>query len=183
MAEIWLRSNRRIFVLGLVPGAAICAAAIGLIYITPVPALRYFAIGVLLVALFLLTKVVRQLMRPRVAYVDGQVLFYLRVNGPIAVPVEVVEAFFLGQGPAYLPGTEEDSQETINLVARLSQKAPEWQHVEVKPALGNWCEGYVSIRGTWCEPLTNDVVRRLNRRLSEVSRELAEQAERGQTNK
>jgi hypothetical protein len=172
MAEIWLRSNRRVFVLGLVPSTAVCAAAFGLLLLTSLPALRYFAIGVLIVALVLMALVVRQLARPRVAYSDGYVLFYLRADGPIAVPVEIVEAFFLGQGPAYLPGTVEDSQETINLVARLSQKAAEWQHQEVKPALGQWCEGYVCIRGTWCEPLDNEVIRRLNRRLSEVSREL-----------
>jgi hypothetical protein len=108
-----------------------------------------------------------------VAYANGKVLFYLRAGRPIAVPVEIVEAFFLGQGPAYIPGTVEDSQETVNLVARISQKAEDWQRQEVKPALGRWCEGYVSIRGTWCEPLTNDVIRRLNRRLGEVTRENA----------
>ena len=124
----------------------------------------------------LLTVVVaRQLLRPRIAYGDGHVQFYLRAGAPIAVPVQIVEAFFLGQGPAYLPGMAEDSQETVNLVARLSQKEAEWQKLEVKPALGRWCEGYVSIRGTWCEPLTNEVIRRLNRRLGEVSREVAEQ--------
>jgi hypothetical protein len=38
----------------------------------------------------------------------------------------------------------------------------------VKPAFGNWSEGYVTVRGTWCEPLDSEVVRRLNRRLKEV---------------
>jgi hypothetical protein len=174
MAEVWLRSNRRVFILGLVPGAAISAAALGMILTTTSPLLRYIAAAVFLLGLALLAIVIKQLMRPRVAYADGHVLFYLRANKPIAVPVHVVEAFLLGQGPAYLPGTVEDSQETVNLVARLSQKEPQWQHLDVKPALGRWCEGYVSIRGTWCEPLTNDVVRRLNRRLSEASREVAE---------
>jgi hypothetical protein len=56
----------------------------------------------------------------------------------------------------------------VNLVARLSQKAPEWEKVDVKPAIGRWCEGYVTIRGMWCEPLNGEVVRRLNRRLREI---------------
>jgi hypothetical protein len=86
----------------------------------------------------------------------------------VAVPREVVEAFFLGQGPSYLPGTPGQRLESVNLVARLSQKAPEWMHVSVKPALGHWCDGYVTIRGTWCEPLTGDVIRRLNARLREL---------------
>jgi len=176
MTEIWLRSNRRVLILGLVPGLVICGAAIGILLQTSVPTLRYLSTAALAGGAVLLGLVFRQLLRPRVAYSDGNVLFYLRANEPIAVPVHVVEAFFLGQGPAYLPGTVEDSQETVNLVARLSQKETEWQRLEVKPALGRWCEGYVTIRGTWCEPLTNEVIRRLNRRLSEVSREVAGQA-------
>lgn len=176
MAEVWLRSNRRVFILGLVPGAAICAAGLLLLLTTPSWILKFVAGAGSLLGGLLLSAVVRQLARPRVAYADGNVLFYLRANGPIAVPLKVVEAFFLGQGPAYIPGTPEDSQETVNLVARMSQRFPEWQRVDVKPALGQWCEGYVSIRGTWCEPLSNEVVRRLNRRLNEVSRELSDTA-------
>jgi hypothetical protein len=96
------------------------------------------------------------------------VFFNLRAGSPIAVPAGVVEAFFLGQGPANLPNVGGKPAETVNLVARLSQKAPEWAKVAVKPALGNWCEGYVTIRGTWCEPLNGEVIRRLNRRLREL---------------
>jgi hypothetical protein len=84
--------------------------------------------------------------------------------------VNLVEAFFLGQGPAYLPGQQIDSSKAVNLVARLSQKAPQWQEIEVKSALGHWCEGYVTIRGTWCEPLTGELIRRLNHRLHEASK-------------
>ena len=175
MTEIWLRSNRRILAVGLIPGAAICTAAAALFATTASLGLRYISVAGLVVGAMLMGIVIRQLWRPRVAYSGGLVLFFLRAGEPIAVPVQVVEAFFLGQGPAYLPGTTEDSEETVNLVARLSQKYPEWMRHDVKPALGKWCEGYVSIRGTWCEPLTNDVIRRLNRRLNEVSREVAGQ--------
>jgi hypothetical protein len=173
MHEVWLRSNRRILALGLIPGLAISGAATVLSTMAASGALQWFAGLMLVVGLALMAAVVRQLVRPRVAYANGKVLFYLRAGRPIAVPVGIVEAFFLGQGPAYIPGTVEDSQETVNLVARISQKAEDWQRLEVKPALGRWCEGYVSIRGTWCEPLTNDVIRRLNRRLGEVTRENA----------
>jgi hypothetical protein len=173
MCEVWLRSNRRILALGLIPGLVISGAASALWFSVVSSGLRWFAGLMLFVGLALVAIVLRQFVRPRVAYSDGKVLFYLRTGRPIAVPVGVVEAFFLGQGPAYIPGTIEDSQETVNLVARISQKAEDWQRVEVKPALGRWCEGYVSIRGTWCEPLTNEVIRRLNRRLGEVTRETA----------
>jgi hypothetical protein len=81
-----------------------------------------------------------------------------------------VEAFFLGQGPAKLPGSP-NAQQTVNLVARLAQRETDWARREVKPALGNWCDGYITIRGTWCEPLDNELVRRLNRRLKEVTKQ------------
>lgn len=175
MSEVWLRSNRRILTVGLIPGVAICIGSLALIVSTAEMWIWWTALASLVVGMLLVFVVAKQLLRPRVGYAAGHVLFYLRAGRPIAVPVQVVEAFFLGQGPAYLPGTPQDSQETVNLVARMSQKAEDWQRLEVKPALGKWCEGYVSIRGTWCEPLTNDVIRRLNRRLSEVSRESPEQ--------
>jgi hypothetical protein len=177
MVEVWLRSNRRVLVVGLIPGLAMCAAATTLFLISTEPWVRGLAAAAAALGLLLMAIVARQLLRPRLGYADGRVLFYLRAGEPIAVPVPVVEAFFLGQGPAYLPGTPDDSQETVNLVARLSQKHPEWMKLDVKPALGRWCEGYVSIRGTWCEPLNNEVIRRLNRRLTEVSREARDRAD------
>jgi hypothetical protein len=109
-----------------------------------------------------------QLRRARIGYHGGHVLFFLSSGGPIGVPVAIVEAFFVGQGPATLPGGVGKQQQTYNLVARLSQRATDWAEREVKPALGQWCGGYVTIRGTWCEPLNDDVIRRLNRRLKEV---------------
>jgi hypothetical protein len=127
-------------------------------------------LGIVLIAVGAGTAAVllRQLSRPRIAFEDGDVLFYLRAGQPIAVPVEFVEAFFVGQGPAGLPGGISPQRQTANLVARLAQRATDWAQRDVKPALGNWCGGYVTIRGTWCEPLDTELVRRLNRRLSEV---------------
>ncbi|MFO0790134.1 MAG: hypothetical protein U0805_11825 [Pirellulales bacterium] len=119
------------------------------------------AIGGLALGLLLL-----QTRRPRVAYADGNVLFYLRRGAPLAVPVEIVEAFFAGQGPAHLPAVTD--QRTVNLVARLAQRHTEWAERDVKTALGNWEDGYVTIRGSWCEPLDSELIRRLNRRLKEV---------------
>jgi hypothetical protein len=118
-----------------------------------------------------LLMLIRHLRRPRISYDNGHVHFYLRSGLPIDVPVEVVEAFFLGQGVAKLPVGLSRQDETVNLVVRLSQRSTQWARQEVKPALGNWCEGYVTIRGTWCEPLGSELIRRLNRRLKEVKTE------------
>lgn len=118
-----------------------------------------------------LLVLMREWFRPRVAYRSGHVEFYLRAGVPDAVPLKYVEAFFLGHGDAMLPAKLNAMSDAVTLVARLSRRAEEWSHVEVKPQLGRWCDGYVTIRGTWCEPLTVTLVERLNRRLSEVHRD------------
>jgi hypothetical protein len=111
----------------------------------------------------------REWFRPRVAYLDECVEFYLRAGAPLKVPLEFVEAFFLGQGEAVVPMKHHSNMETVTLVSRLSRRAEEWSHIEVMPSLGRWCDGYVTIRGMWCEPLTVELVERLNRRLYELT--------------
>ncbi len=54
---------------------------------------------------------------------------------------------------------------------RIAEKAKEYQQRDVKSALGKWDEGYVTFYGAWCEPLTLEVVQRLNARLAEVQRQ------------
>lgn len=169
MTEVWLRSNRRILLLtmALVGCGGGLAAAAAVSQFPPLRALGWCGGAV---AGAVMVGLVQQALRPRIAYRPGFVLFFLRVGRPIAVPQDVVEAFFLGQGPAHLPGRRRRKEETVNLVARLAQRATPWQRQEVRPALGSWCDGYVTIRGTWSEPLNLELVGRLNRRLSEVSR-------------
>jgi hypothetical protein len=125
--------------------------------------------GLFVFGLSLVAALLVQIRQPRIAYRSGNVLFYLVAGEPIAVPVGVVEAFFLGQGPLMLPGPGKRGDATVNLVARLSQREIQWAEREVKPALGCWSEGYITIRGTWCEPLSGELVRHLNRRLREVT--------------
>ena len=174
MRETWLQPNRRALWFGCVPPAA--AVALGALLVgggsgSNSQWMRWVGVAIIVIGLALIAALVAQARRPRIAYQDGRVLFYLRAGQPIAVPAGIVEAFFLGQGPATLPGGLR-RQESANLVARISQRATEWARQEVKQSLGNWCEGYVTIRGTWCEPLGTDVVRRLNRRLKEVQSEI-----------
>jgi hypothetical protein len=172
MTEIWLASNRRVILLAMVPVGLLGAVSLIILLRDTAPTFHVLASVGLVLVVTLLVGLLLQLFRPRIAYRDGQVLFYLRTRTPVAVPVKVVEAFFLGQGPAHLPVSTANDTKTVNLVARLSQRATEWAHQEVKPALGNWCDGYVTIRGTWCEPLNGDVIRRINHRLHEVTRAL-----------
>lgn len=86
---------------------------------------------------------------------------------------------FLGQGPSLLPqliGFRKDVEETSMIVIRLAESAEQWKHFDVKPALGLWCDGYITIRGTWCEPITSDLLKRLNDCLITAHRELRAQA-------
>jgi len=126
--------------------------------------------GIVLVVVGLLGSIgiAREVRRPRLAYKNGNVLAYLRSGHPIEIPVELVEGFLIGQAPSLLPGGYRERYETTTFILRLSESAPEWSHGEVKPALGRWCDGYITIRGTWCEPLSVDLARRLNQRLAEV---------------
>jgi len=170
-SETWLQPNRRALWFGCVPALGMAAMGAWLAMRTNESNSsvgRWIGVALVIAAVIVLGTLVRQLARPRVAYRDGQVLFNLRSGSPIAVPVHIVEAFFLGQGPANLPGSSQGTEKTVNLVARLSQRQIDWAQREVKPAFANWADGYVTIRGAWCEPLTQEVVRRINRRLKEV---------------
>lgn len=174
MTEVWLHPNRRVLLLAMFPALALGVLGGLLVRETESSLIHILGMMGLAISLMMIVGLVRQLASPRIAYRQGHVLFYLKSARPFEVPVKTVEAFFQGQGPAHLPSDKQYQTKSVNLVARLSQKFPDWQHREVKPALGSWDEGYVTIRGTWCEPITLEVIRRLNRRLKEVSTEAAD---------
>jgi hypothetical protein len=171
MRETWLKTNRRAILFGCLPPVILGAIGTWLAMAgDPSSRWRWYGIIVIAVSASLICLLLLQLRRPRVAFSNGNVCFYLRRGEPIAVPVEIVESFFAGQSPAHLPGMTKQPQ-TVNLIARLSQRHKEWAQQTVKPTLGQWCDGYVTIRGTWCEPLDAEVIRWLNRRLKEVKDE------------
>jgi hypothetical protein len=107
--------------------------------------------------------------QPRLAYANGHLLVWLRGAEPLRVPLEYVECFWLGQTLAMLPGRHDENAEVAAVVIRVADSAGEWRQQEVSPELGTWCEGYITIRGTWCEPLSIELVNRLNQRLSQVN--------------
>ncbi len=170
--EVWLRTNSRALLLGMIVPAIVALLGAALLFTSPVWA-RAVGGGLLALGGLALAVLAWHLRHPRLAYQKGHVLFWLRSGGPICVPVEFVECFWLGQAPSLLPGKRHQNTETAALVVRIAQKAEAWHHQDVKPQLGKWCEGYVTIRGTWCQPLHIDLVNRLNERLAEVSRAAA----------
>jgi hypothetical protein len=174
MYEVWVRPNRRAILFGA--AVPLVSVVVGLWMAARLAegAVWVLWLGVLLAGFGAVCAVLIlwQLRLPRVAYRGGEVLFYLQSGTPIAVPLELVEAFFLGQGPLMVKGAPQ-GREAVNLVARISQRDPNYERRDVKPALGSWCESYVTMRGMWCEPLNGELIRRLNRRLREAGEELA----------
>jgi hypothetical protein len=172
MREVWLKPNTRALQLGVILPIVVLAAGALLLVLNwraaAPSAIWVPGIILLIVGLLGAIGIAREVRRPRLAYENGNVLAYLRSGSPIAIPVEIVEGFLIGQGPSLLPGGYRERYETTTFILRLSDSATEWSRGEVKPALGRWCDGYITIRGTWCEPLSVDLARRLNQRLAEV---------------
>jgi hypothetical protein len=179
MAEIWLHTNRRALAFGLILPLLLLAIGIALAALLDGVWLRAAGVALALAGLLGLAIVVRQLWQPRLAYDRRHLLVYLQAGPPHRVPIEVVEGFLLGQGPTMLPGRRHRNTEAATVVIRLADSATDWADRPTKPALGRWCGGYITLRGTWCEPLSVDLVQRLNQRLSEVSRPTGERSGTG----
>jgi hypothetical protein len=176
--EIWLRTNRRALwvalVVTLLVAAAVVAGAVvfasqgeGRAYLLFLAGL--FAGGCLLFVAALLY----QMNLPRLAYASGELWVYLESATPTRVPIDIVEFFFVGQGSSQLPAADDAPAKSRTVVVRLAESAIEWHDRTVKPQWGEWREGYIILRGTWCEPLNPEVLNRLNRRLREVKQEHA----------
>jgi len=175
MSEVWLLNNLRALWFSMV--LPILLAGLGLLLAFGPDNgrlwVRVAGAALAVCALFAVAQLVLQLRRPRLSYRDGFMLVNLRPGAPIRVPIEIVEGFLLGQGPSFLPGRNYRGTETTTLVIRLADAATDWADVAgIKPDLGKWCGGYITIRGTWCEPLSVSLVNRLNQRLAEVQADL-----------
>jgi hypothetical protein len=175
MTEAWLKTNRRALLLGMAVPAVILAVAVGGLAWTIASGkhwlwqLPFVVVGI--VPLWMMGELLYALSRPRVGYEAGELLVFLEPTRPTRLPIEIVEVFFLGQGPSELPKLNGKEPETQNVIIRLAESAVDWKHRDVRPAFGHWCEGYITLRGSWCEPITPGLMRRLNQRLAEVQRE------------
>lgn len=139
-------------------------------------------VGLLIVGAVVWGLLVAAWRLPRLAYEDGWLLVYVLGRKPLRVPIDVVEVFFLGRGPA-LPRDEcderdaserdgrEQGPQTANVVVRLADRAAEWHNRTVRPDVGKWSDGYIILRGAWCEPISHERLNELNRRLAEIHRQ------------
>ncbi len=178
MREVWLRPNRRALVLSMLAPLAVAGGGLALAagggFFLKSPLLVALGGAGLLLGLLGVGGLLWMVVSPRLAYQDEQLLVYLGRAEPYRVPIELVEIFFPGQGPSMLPRQwgqpRGKPSETSNVIVRLSEKAESWHRRPVNPWFGQWCDGYITIRGTWCEPLKREVFEHLNGRLVEVHR-------------
>lgn len=174
--ECWLKANwRPVATAMLAPLGLLVVAALGAAFATN-PIVRWGWVAVIVLSVAMLAGLTT-LMAPRLARQGSWLLVRLRFGAPLRVPLEHVEVFFFGQGPMKAgPRGEledEDQQDqTSNVVVRLAEAATELHNRNVEDRLGKWFDGYIIIRGTHCEPLTKDVLGRLNQRLIACHREL-----------
>ncbi|MCA9262209.1 MAG: hypothetical protein KDA60_00110 [Planctomycetales bacterium] len=172
MADTWLRTNNRPIHFQLIPallwtsiGAAFCLVG------TPGPG-RWWG-GLLLVGTGLVWLLLLLLIRnaPRIACSRDHLFLYIRSGRPVEIPLDAVECFFLGQGPSGI-ATPNGESEATNVIVRLADRAVEWKSGDTARRLAHWCDGYVTISGTWCEPINGEVVGQLNSLLVERKRSL-----------
>ncbi len=178
---IWLHGNRRVLRLGLITSALLFALSVATAIWTPVEWIRWVAIASAVLLAYVGCLCIYLMSQPRLSYANGLLSVHLTTGSPLQVPIEVVECFFLGQGPALLPtafGDRDKLEETSNIIVRLAESAEEWKHHDVKPTLGLWCDSYITIRGAWCEPINADLMKRLNDQLIAAHRDAKEASNR-----
>jgi hypothetical protein len=50
----------------------------------------------------------------------------------------------------------------------------------MRASFGRWQDGYISLNGAWCEPITADLIQSINHKLVETKRALRQQDKLGQ---
>ena len=165
-AETWVACNPRPLWLSLPVPLAVSAAAIGVMVGVDHGGARVAAAAALLPAALGIAGVLRLLATPRLAC-DGQdLLLHLRLGPPLRVPAEAVELIFRGQGPA----REGSSKKCSHLVLRLAERRRDLRSRAVQSQLGRWTDGHITLLGAHCEPVTAELIERVNRRLIETRR-------------
>jgi hypothetical protein len=89
---------------------------------------------------------------------------------PEKIPIEYVECFFLGEGQTELPAGAGRSAKTRTVVVRLAETARQYRDRPVPHWLGRWKDGYITVNGAWCEPITCELLTAFNEQLRDVQR-------------
>jgi hypothetical protein len=163
-SEIWLRGNQRLLGVGLCATLLLlaCCGIVFLFFDTPLAITIFSLSGASALLVAALMFWVGRL--PRIAYDSNEreVVLYLPGPTPYRVPLDIVECFFLGSGITQLPGQPSRDVQTKNIVVRLAERAEDWHRRDLTLSIGKWCEGYITIRGLFCEPFDVETVKHLN---------------------
>ncbi|MFL2869810.1 MAG: hypothetical protein ACJZ8O_03595 [Pirellulaceae bacterium] len=172
MRDVWLKPNQRALTASVImPLAIIVLAALML---TGVLGDVHWVIqgvtgGLALVSVFAVVVLVKWFYHPRLAYEEGMLLVNLNAGPALKVPIDLVEVFFAGQSNSHMPKTVQQSDsvtpESRTIVVRLAERATQYHSRTVMPRLGSWEQGYIVVRGTWCEPINREVIKSLNKQL------------------
>lgn len=175
--DVWLKPNQRALAFALILPLTAFLFGVGVAVTQPIRdasgSLTWsgrFAGLAFTACVFLVVYLVWLIRLPRLAYQNDHLLVYLAGSQPFRVPIETVECFFIGQDSALFRSPDGKEAETATIVVRLAESATQWRHRDVKVQMGSWHEGYITIRGTWCEPIGKPLVADLNRRLVEAHR-------------
>jgi len=174
MVETWLRPNRRVLWLGCT--APLLTTVVGALIVVwryrqnTLDGWLFFGLGLLMLGAAAVAGLLLMLMQPPVACDPRHVRFHLGQWRSIHVPMEAIDCFFLGEGSSGLGSRASGKVKASHLVVRFAERAVEWHNRDMKPAFGKWQDGYLSIYGTWCESLDEDLVRELNKRLAAAKR-------------
>lgn len=168
MREAWLKANTRLSTISYMVGALMLLAASGFLIAGARSHVVYLVPALLnIVAGGGLCYLGWRFRRPRIAYQSGELLIDLGDLKPVIVPLAGVECFLMGRAASFLPGKQHADTETVTFVVRLRENEPELEHREIDRRIGTWCGHHITLRGTWCEPLSIELANRLNARLAE----------------
>ncbi len=109
------------------------------------------------------------LITPAVVGRTGELWVRLAPAHSVRIPLEHVEAFLLQPGPA-LPWLG-DRVRAACLVVRLAEKAQPWSQQRRATWMAIWCGPYITLRGTWLEPLCVEKVHDWNAQLAQLQRQ------------
>ena len=173
MTECWLKPNRRPTYVALTLGVcAVLAGGVGFALAWRGGSTVGTVISGVLLGMAMCWCAVCWgiLSRARVSYRDEHLFVHDGSQAPIAIPIDVVEAFFLGSGPAISDESSDTGPRSANVVIRIAEAAKKWHEGKLSPVIGKWSEGYIVLRGTWCEPIGHERLNQINHRLAEVHR-------------
>jgi len=178
----WLKTNSRPLLVSMSFPALLLLLGLPCWWLSPTTGwwsiLSWLSLIAVVFSLIAIPSLLWLLLVPRLSYRSGFLLVYSDYLVPYPVPIDVVECFFLGNGPSLMAwaGDGEDGPNTNTLVVRLAESQTQWHQKPCRPALGHWCDGYIVLRGTWCEPLTGELLANLNQWLVEAHRQNKEEA-------